>query len=630
MMDRDALTLRNREQELRQFTGRALTLWVLLALAILLLVLRLFQLQVLEHDRHAARSEKNRIEVQPLAPPRGEIYDRKGRLIAGNLPVFSLMVVRERVEDLEATLALLEALIGLTVEEREAFQGRLARRRRPLEPVTLRLRLDPQAMARVAVNRHRLPGVEIEAGLLRHYPDGELFAHAVGSVRRLSEADLQRVDPIAYSASHFIGRLGVEAHYERALHGAVGHERVETDARGRITRILDRTPPRAGQNLTLHLDRDLQAAAVAALGGRRGAVVALDPRTGGILALASTPSYDPNDFISGLDTKSYEALQQDPDQPFFNRSVGGQYAPGSTFKPLVALAALTEGVTDWERSLKDPGYYQLPGQSRKYRDWSWTPGDGGGQGVVDLRKALYRSSNTYFFDLGARLGPEPMAPWPGPGLGTNQSVDVFGARPGLVPDGGGSKGPGRALVSRGFSELRNRPGRAIGNAAPTRDGGGHLGQPRPPVRPRFLMASDARLPELAPAPLPLLDQFSQADYAGVIEAMEAVVHRGNQRFGENGTAWAYIGRDIPYRMAGKSGTAQVVEIPQGEEYDEEALEERQRKHAWFMAFAPLESPEIAVAVLLENGGGGSQMAAPVARAVVDAWLLPQAGQVAQQ
>ena len=211
MMDRDALMLRNPEQELRQFTGRALTLWVLLALAILLLVLRLFQLQVLEHDRHAARSEKNRIEVQPIAPPRGEIYDRKGRLIAGNLPVFSLMVVKERVEDLEATLSLLEALIGLTAEEREAFQGRLARRRRPLEPVTLRLRLDPEAMARVAVNRHRLPGVEIEAGLLRHDREGELFAHAVGSVRRLSEADLQRVDPTAYSATRLIGRLGGEA-----------------------------------------------------------------------------------------------------------------------------------------------------------------------------------------------------------------------------------------------------------------------------------------------------------------------------------------------------------------------------------------------------------------------------------
>jgi len=632
MMDRDALTLRNPEQELRQFTGRALTLWVLLALAILLLVLRLFQLQVLEHDRHAARSEKNRIEVQPVAPPRGEIYDRKGRLIAGNLPVFSLMVVKERVEDLEATLTLLEALIGLTAEEREAFQGRLARRRRPLEPVTLRLRLDPEAMARVAVNRHRLPGVEIEAGLLRHYPEGELFAHAVGSVRRLSEADLQRVDPIAYSATRFIGRLGVEAHYERALHGAVGHERVETDARGRITRTLDRTPPRTGHNLTLHLDRDLQAAAVAALGERRGAVVALDPRSGGILALASTPSYNPNDFIWGLDAKGYEALQQDKDQPLFNRPVRGQYAPGSTFKPLVALAALTEGATDWERSLKDPGYYQLPGQSRKYRDWSWTAGDGGGQGVVDLRKALYRSSNTYFFDLGARLGPEPMASVARAfGLGSDRSVDVFGARSGLVPDGGWKQQaqgqpwyPGDSLnYAIGQGALLVTPLQLATVAATLANRGR-------PVRPRFLMASDARLPELAPAPLPPLDQFSQPDYAGVIAAMEAVVHRGNQRFGENGTAWAYIGQDIPYRMAGKSGTAQVVEIPQGEEYDEEALEERQRKHAWFMAFAPVEAPEIAVAVLVENGGGGSQIAAPVARAVVDAWLLPQAPQVAQQ
>ncbi|MEY3042517.1 MAG: putative transpeptidase MrdA, partial [Pseudomonadota bacterium] len=359
-MDSDSLKLRNPEQELRQITGRALTLWVALALAIVLLVFRLFQLQVLEHDRHAARSEKNRIEVQPVAPPRGEIYDRKGRLLAGNLPVFSLMVVKERVEDFEATLALLDELIGLTAEEKAAFERRLGQRRRPLEPVTLRLRLDSEAMARLAVNRYRLPGVEIEAGLLRHYPEGPLLAHAVGSVRRLSEADLQHVDPIAYSATRFVGRLGVEAHYERALHGAVGHERVETDARGRITRTLDRTPPRAGANLTLFLDRDLQAAAVAALDGRRGAVVALDPRSGGILALASTPAYDPNEFIWGLEAERYRALQQDRDQPLFNRPVQGQYAPGSTFKPLVALAAVTEGVTDWERSLRDPGYYQLP------------------------------------------------------------------------------------------------------------------------------------------------------------------------------------------------------------------------------------------------------------------------------
>lgn len=635
IMDSDSLKLRNPEQELRQFTGRALTLWVALALAIALLVFRLFQLQVLEHDRHAARSEKNRIEVQPVAPPRGEIYDRKGRLLAGNLPVFSLMVVKERVEDLEATLALLDELIGLTAAEKAAFERRLGQRRRPLEPVTLRLRLDSEAMARLAVNRYRLPGVEIEAGLLRHYPEGPLLAHAVGSVRRLSEADLQHVDPIAYSATRFMGRLGVEAHYERALHGAVGHERVETDARGRITRTLDRTPPRAGANLTLFLDRDLQAAAVAALDGRRGAVVALDPRSGGILALASTPAYDPNEFIWGLEAERYRALQQDRDQPLFNRPVQGQYAPGSTFKPLVALAAVTEGVTDWERSLRDPGYYQLPGQSRKYRDWSWTASHDGGQGVVDLRKAIYRSSNTYFFDLGARLGPEPMASVARAfGLGENRAVDVHGARRGLVPDSGWKQQtqgapwyPGDSLnYAIGQGALLVTPLQLATVAATLANRG-------QPVRPRFLMASDTRLAELAPAPAPPLPAFAAEDYARVIDAMEAVVHRGNQRFGENGTAWAYIGRDLPYRMAGKSGTAQVVEIPQGEEYDEALLDERQRKHAWFMAFAPVEDPKIAVAVLVENGGGGSQVAAPVARAVLDAWLLsgePSPAQVAQQ
>ncbi|MEE4361861.1 MAG: penicillin-binding protein 2 [Pseudomonadales bacterium] len=627
----DTLTLRNHDVEARIFTGRVMILWLVLGLAMFVLVLRLYQLQVLEYARHVARSEQNRIEVQPLAPTRGQVFDRHGRLIAGNLPVFSLTVVRERVEDLDATLALLAELVGLTPEEIETFRKRARERRRPFEPVPLRLRLEEDEIARVAVNRHRLPGVEVEAQMIRFYPQGELLAHALGSVRRITPEDLQRLDPVEYSATRFIGRLGVEKYYEAALHGHVGHERVETDARGRIMRVLDRTPPVSGSNVTLHLDLDLQRAAVAALDGRRGAIVAIEPESGGILAMVSNPGYDPNLFIGGIDTETYAGLRDDPDMPLFNRALRGQYAPGSTFKPFVALAALANGETDWSRTINDPGYYQLPNDSRRYRDWSWRPG-GGGQGIVHLRKAIYRSSNTYFFDLATRLGVDRIVEFTRPfGFGDHLEIDVPDAANGLMPDRqwkrrvrGEPWYPGDNLnLGIGQGDMLVTPLQLATAVSILANRGAR-------VRPRMILASDAPLPELETAPLPPIELAEPANFELMVDAMEDVVHRGNQVYGENGTAWAYVGRDIAYRMAGKSGTAQVVEIPQGVKLDPEEVEERRREHAWFVAFAPADAPKIAVAVLVENGGGGSSTAAPVAKSVLDAWLLPGIDEDAQQ
>lgn len=624
----DTLTLKDHAFEARLFTSRVLGVWVLLGVAMLGLALRMYQLQIVEFEKHATQSDENRISVQPLAPNRGLVFDRNGELLADNLPVFSLTVVRERVEDMDATLALLDGLIDLGDAEIESFRRRLDERRRPFEAVPLRLRLTEDEIARLSVNRHRLPGVDVEAQLIRHYPRGPLVAHAVGAVRRITGEDLESLDPVEYSATRYVGRLGVEKHYEDVLHGHVGHARVETDARGRITRVLDRTEPVAGANITLHLDLGLQQAAVDALDGRRGSVVAIDPATGGILALVSNPGYDPNLFIGGIDPQTYGRLRDDIDTPLFNRALRGQYAPGSTFKPFVALAGLEYGETDWERTIEDPGYFRLPGQRRMYRDWSWRPG-GGGQGTVDLHRAIYRSSNTYFFDLGARLGVDRVSRFTGAfGFGRDLVVDLPDARPGLLPTAAWKEAvrgepwyPGDNVnLGIGQGDLLVTP-LQLATAVTTLANHGER------VRPRMIMAADRSLPELDPEPLSPIRLSDPQDWQRIAEAMAAVVHRGNQGYGQNGTAWAYIGMDIPYRMAGKSGTAQVVGIPQGLVYDDLELEERQKKHAWFIAFAPVEAPRIALAVLVENGGGGSSVAAPVARAVADHWLLGADGEL---
>lgn len=618
----DAFTLRDHDAEARLFTGRVMVLWCLVLLAILLLVLRLFQLQVVEHERHAVQSDANRIQVQPIAPTRGLIYDRNGILLAENMPVSSLTIVRERAGDLAATLDTLAELIDLTPAEIESFQRRLRERRRPYEPVPIRLRLDEEEIARIAVNRYRLPGVDVEAQLIRHYPFGELTAHAIGSIRRISPEDLQRLDRVQYSATRYVGRLGVERHYEGHLHGRVGYQRVETDARGRITRVLDRSPPVAGGSIQLHLDLNLQLAADAALGDRRGAIVAIDPATGGILALVSKPGYDPNLFIGGIDPASYAWLRDHPDTPMFNRAVRGQYAPGSTFKPIVGLAGLSHGETTWERTIHDPGYYRLPGQTRMYRDWSWRPG-GGGQGTVGMQRAIYRSSNTYFYDLGVKLGIERLAPFAAEfGFGQRYVLDLPDAVGGLMPTPEWKRAarrepwyPGDTVnLGIGQGDMLATPLQLAAATAIIAARGARR-------TPRMLMAADAGLPELSRGELAPLELTDQHDWERMAEAMADVIHRGNRGFGQNGTAWAHIGMDIPYRMAGKSGTAQVVGIPQGLRHDDLELTERQQKHAWFVAFAPVDEPEIALAVLVENGGGGSSVAGPVAREVIDAWLL---------
>lgn len=614
----EPLALKDHSGESRIFFDRVAVGLAILAVLTLFLVARLVYLQIVQHDVYATLSEKNRIQVRPIPPIRGLIYDRDGELIADNIPSYNLTVTRERVEDLGETLAMLRDVIDISDEDVEAFRKRLERRRRPYQAVPLKFKLSEEEIARVSVNLYALPGVSIEARLVRHYPEGALLAHAVGSVRRINEADARRLDPIKYSGTDHVGKVGVEKFYEPELLGEVGYQRVEINARGRVMKVLDKTPPVPGENLTLHLDTDLQRAASEALGDRRGAVVAIEPATGGIMALVSKPSYDPNLFVTGIDLSTYVALRDSMDTPLFNRALRGQYEPGSTVKPFVGLTGLVTGIINPEYTIEDPGWFRLPHNDRLYRDWNWTPQGTGGHGTVDFEKAIYRSCNVYFYNLAVKLGIDRIHDYLSLfGFGKRTVLDLPEARDGLLPSAewkrrvrGTPWYPGDTVnIGIGQGDMLVTP-LQLATAVTVIANRGEW------VEPRMLKAGDAI--ERSPVePMPNVDRVPDHVWELLIESMEKVVHRGNQGYGENGTAWYYIGRDIPYRMAGKSGTAQVVGIDQGKEYDEEALDERLRKHAWFIAFAPVEEPKIAVAVLVENGGGGSSVAAPVARQVID-------------
>ena len=618
-----ALAIKDPNKEKELIVGRAIAFFVVVVLCVCILVARFVQLQIYEHESYQSRSDKNRIQVQPLAPPRGLIYDTNGILLADNRPSSALGIVVERTDELDAVIAELREIIALSDEQVEQFHEAKKRARRPGEAVVIADNLSDADIAALAVNRHRITGVEVITQLQRYYPLGAIAAHAVGSVRRMTERDVQQNDEAAYRATQFIGKRGVEAYYEEALHGRPGFQQVETDAHGRIRKVIDSVPPAVGKNLTLHLDARLQQAAVDALGEQRGAIVAIDPKTGGVLALVSKPSYDPNQFIVGMTDAQFQALSGSVYVPLFNRATNGQYAPGSTFKPVVGLAGIASGAMQWDTQIDDNGSFRLPGGEREYRDWSWTVDNSGGQGVVDLRRAIYRSSNVYFYDVASRLDVNYLAGFAEDfGFGRNLAVDISDASRGLVPDPEwklGAKGEkwyqGDSVnMGIGQGDLLVTPLQIATYVAMIANGG-------KTVRPRMVKGPEAAPVSDAASYEPThLTSLTDDDWLRLIASMEDVVHLGGQGFRGNGTAWAYIGQDISYRMAGKSGTAQVVEIRQGEEYNEEELSEFRRKHAWFMAFAPVDDPQIALAVLVENGGGGSSVAAPVARKVVDAYL----------
>jgi penicillin-binding protein 2 len=624
----EPLALKDHTWESRIYLERIVVCFGILVILTLFLVGRFFYLQIVQYDVYATLSDKNRIQVQPLPPIRGLIYDRNGELLADNSPSYNLTLTSERIENLDETLAKLNNIISLSDDEIGAFKRRSKRRQRPYESVPIRFKLTPEEIARVSVDRFALPGVDVEARLVRHYPKGELMVHAIGSVRRINEADSRRLDRVAYSGTEHVGKIGIEKFYENELLGSVGFQQVEIDARGKVMKILESTLPQTGNDLVLHVDSSLQQAASDALGSRRGTIVAIEPSTGGILALVSKPSYDPNLFVRGMDIDTYAALRDSPDIPLFNRAVQGQYEPGSTIKPLIGLTGLITGMVSENYAIEDPGWFRLPNNERLYRDWNWRVSGAGGHGHVNFRKAIYRSCNVYFYGLAVKLGidriHEHLQLF---GFGINTALDLPEARRGLLPSRQWKEDtrglpwyPGDTVnIGIGQGDMLVTP-LQLATAVTMIANRGRF------IAPRMLKSGSDLINTSTVTKLDDIDRVPAHIWALLIESMEMVVHRGNQGFGENGTAWAYIGRGIEYRMAGKSGTAQVVGIKQGELYNAEELDERQRKHAWFIAFAPVEDPQIAIAVLVENGGGGSQFAAPVARAVIDHHLLRNTAQ----
>ncbi len=612
--------------ERRLFLGRVILAAVVSLLLMGFVVTRLVQLQIVDHELFAEKSRGNRVRIEPVPPIRGLIFDRKGVVLAENVPAYQLELIPEQIDDIDDTLSRLAAINLIESEDIEGFKE-LSRSGPRFKPVTLKFRLTDEEIANFAIQRPRFPGVDFRPRLVRHYPDGEVIAHAVGYVGALSAEDLKRLDPAAYAGTSHTGKTGVESRFESDLHGDAGYRHLIANARGRqipseTSELLDTLPvdasPEPGANVYLSLDLELQRIAATAFAGRRGALVALDPWTGEVLALFSAPSFDPNLFAVGMTTSQYRELQGDPDNPLFNRAMRGAYPPGSTIKPMLALAALETGATNLTRKNVCQGYFQLPGDDHRYRDWKPE-----GHGPVDLHDAIEQSCDVYFYEISRDIGIDAMHDYLDRfGLGKPTGIDIGSEHDGLVPS--------REWKRNAFSDRDNQrwyhgetviasigQGYMLATPLQLASAAAALATRGQRYRPRVVAAvEDALTGERRlthPERLPDVEISSDFYWADIIGAMHDVMQ------GSRGTARA-VGVGAPYEMAGKSGTAQVVSIAQDEKYDEAELEERQRDHALFIAFAPLDNPRIAVALIVENGESGSGVAAPIARAIMDAYL----------
>jgi penicillin-binding protein 2 len=607
------ITLKDSIRELAQFRSRTIVAGLMSVLLILVLVGRLFYLQIYNHNRYTTLSHNNRVNILPIAPTRGLIYDRNGVLLADNIPTFRLEIVPERVPDMDKTLEEIGKLIEISDADLKRFRESLKRSRR-FKEVPLRYRLNDTEVARIAVNRHRLPGVEINSRLSRYYPLGELTAHVVGYVGRINERELQQIDASNYAATSHIGKVGIEKTYEEELHGRVGFQQVETNARGRILRELERTPPVPGRSLYLNIDMRLQKVAEEAFGGERGALVAIDPRDGSVLALVSTPSYDPNLFVNGIDSKTYSALRDSPDRPLFNRAIRGRYPPGSTIKPIVGLAGLESGLVRPHDHTFCPGYYKLEGDDWRYRDWKRS-----GHGPVTLHRSIVESCDVFYYDLAFKLGIDRLSGYLDHfGFGQRTGIDLVGEASGLLPSRQWKREkrnkpwyPGETLITgigQGF--MLTTP---LQLATFT----GTLSMDGRRFRPRLVGAMEDPATgepiERSAEPLPAVPVKKRKNWELIRSAMHDVVQSAH------GTA-RRIGYGVDYTIAGKTGTAQVFGIEQGARYVAEEIAKRLRDHALFVSFAPVENPQIAIGVIVENGGSGGAVAAPVAGKVLNAYF----------
>jgi penicillin-binding protein 2 len=612
----EAQQFKDHQREAKLFRNRVLVMAAFMLVLVSTLIYRYYDLQIVNYEEYATQSERNRVHVQPVPPTRGLIFDRNGELLADNKASFTLSVVSADQNELNTTIELLKTLIEITPSDLGKFYKAQKQRRHKLDPVPLRYRLTEDEIARLAVNQHLLEGVEVNAELVRNYPYSDMFAHVIGYTGRISERELDSFTPEQlqrYSGTHAIGKSGIEKSYEDVLLGEVGSQNVETNARGRVMRVLDRTDSKQGSDLHLYLDARLQETAVALMQGRRGAVVAIDVKTGGVLAAVSNPGFDPNLFVTGISYRDYKSLNEDIDTPLFNRFLQAQYPPGSTVKPIVGLAGLHTGFTDVNRKIADRGFFTLPGSSRIYRDWVLAK-TGGGHGMVDLKIGISQSCDTYFWELGTRMGIDNMSSFGAHfGLGKETGIDVPSERKGIWPSREWKRAvKGQAWYPGDTVNMSIGQGFVLATPLQLAVMTSTIANRGVRYRPQFVQ----RLGGVALKPV-IEETFEvKPEYwDAIFEGMAEVVH------GQRGTAHRYMSAGAEYRMAGKSGTAQVVAIAQNAKYNSALLKERHRDHALFVAFAPLEDPEIAVAVMVENAEGGSSKAAPVARWVMDAHLL---------
>lgn len=605
--------LKEPQREGRIFMAR---IWFsVLAMVIFAFVLigRLAYLQIIHHDHFTTLSQENRLRILPIAPTRGLIYSRDGVLLADNRPSFSLEVIPEHVEDLEQALADIKKLVVLDDDSIDRFRSELKQKRR-FDTVTLKPNLSEEEVANFAVNRHRFPGFNVAGRLSRFYPLGALTAHAVGYVGRINEDELKVIDQAEYSATTHIGKEGVEKSRESVLHGQVGYQRVEVNAQGRILRVVERTPPVPGNDIYLTLDMSLQKLAVEALAGNKGAIVAIEPQSGGVLAFVSSPAYDPNDFVNGISKTLYLSLRDAPDRPLFNRALQGMYPPGSTIKPLMALGGLDYGLRSPADSVWCPGWFSLRGDAHHYRCWQKT-----GHGQVDLVRAIAESCDVYFYALARDMGIDRMSEFMGKfGLGRATGIDLPGEPSGLLPSREWKRRvrklpwfPGETLINgigQGF--MLSSP-LQLAQAASIIANRGVVVAPHMVGQIEDPVTAQAVDTEVYERPSVTLKDAKFWDL--VIHGMNEVVQ------GVHGTA-RKSGDGAAYQFAGKTGTSQLFGIAQNQTVNVDKLVEHLRDHALFIAFAPLENPQIAVAIIVENGVGGSRTAAPIARRLFDLYL----------
>ncbi len=614
--------MRNAEREVFHFRRRLVIAATLALFAFAGLFARFVYLQVVQHEHYRTLAESNRVAIIPIAPNRGVITDRNGIVLAQSYSAYTLELTPSKIADLEATIDELATIVDIQPRDRRRFR-KLLDESKNFESMPLRTRLTDEEVARFAVARYRFPGVEIKARLFRQYPYGEIASHVIGYIGRINDRDLQRIadwdETANYKGSDYIGKVGVELSYERELHGTTGVEEVEVDAGGRAVRTLSRTPPVSGDNLRLSLDIKLQEVAEAAFGDRRGALVAIDPTTGDILAFVSRPGYDPNLFVEGIDSANWDALNNSPDKPLLNRPLRGAYPPGSTIKPFLALGALASGRRTPRQAISDPGYFQLPGSSYRFRD-----DKPGGHGSVDMYRSIVVSCDTYYYVLASETDIDDTARFLGElGFGRKTDVDIEGELTGTLPS--------RAWKRARFAGEKYREEHRkwyLGDSISAGIGQGYNSFTpmqlahamatiandgvafRPHLVKEIVDVATGEARRVAPTPTGRLD-VKPEHIAFIKNAFVGVNKEGT-------IARAFA--DAKFTSGGKTGTAQVFSL-KGEKYLAHKVDERLRDHAWFIAYAPADKPSIALAVLVENGGFGAQAAAPIARKVLEYHLL---------